>query len=359
MKKNIFQITENISLESGGLRTMISLLDKNINATSAYCSKILTLKKEPSDLFQALKSQSNPWCYTTEFVSNLHKNVNKEDIVHSHGVWMHPQYAANKFSKKHHIKSVLTSHGMLQPYLLNDKGFKKKIYLDCVLKKILDTTSVLHAITDDEKNNLSKLTKNRNIEVIPNLINMNIESPAAYNAEEEYILYLGRFHRVKGLELLLKAFSQIKNKYIKLKLAGFSNQYFLDIMKMYQNENIIKRIEFVGEKNGMEKDLLYANAKVFVSPSYSEVIGMVNLEAAMQKTPVITTFNTGLDKNWSKNGGILINPAVEELTIALDDATSWDNIERIDRGSKLFNFVYQQYSWDKKGFLWQELYDNI
>ena len=357
MKKTIFQITEDISLESGGLRSMICELDNYINSLSGAESKIITCNKEISDSFQLCKTVANPWNYSKEFVSFLNENVSKNDILHSHGVWMHPQFATNKFAKKQHVKTILTSHGMLQPYLLNDKGFKKKIYFDLVLKKILDSTNVLHAITQDEKNNLSKLTKNKNIEVIPNLITMNCDAVVRYNPNEDYILYLGRFHKVKGLELLINAFSKMQNKKIKLKLAGFSNQYFLDILKSIQNHDCYSRIEFVGAKTGVEKEQLFASARVFVAPSHSEVIGMVNLEAARQKTPVITTFNTSLHHEWSSNGGTLINPVVEELTNALNDAAKWSEFERKDRGEKLFDFVYDQYSWEKKGILWQQLYN--
>ena len=79
---------------------------------------------------------------------------------------------------------------------------------------------------------------------------------------------------------------------------------------------------------------LFKNAFVFVAPSHSEVIGMVNLEAAILQTPVITTFQTGLLKDWSKNGGFLIEPTENEilkrypdvLEILLCDQTTKNNI---------------------------------
>ena len=83
---------------------------------------------------------------------------------------------------------------------------------------------------------------------------------------------------------------------------------------------------------------------------------MVNLEAATFGTPVITTYNTGLSKEWNNNGGILINPIQDELIQALNIVSDMSQEERYDRGYSLRNFVYNNYSWQKKGHLWNELY---
>ena len=86
---------------------------------------------------------------------------------------------------------------------------------------------------------------------------------------------------------------------------------------------------------------------------------MVNLEAAACKTPVITTFQTGLKKEWGKNGGILINPNVSELKNAIIESYNWNNNERIERGKHLYEFTQNNYSWDKKAWLWHELYESL
>lgn len=86
---------------------------------------------------------------------------------------------------------------------------------------------------------------------------------------------------------------------------------------------------------------------------------MVNLEAAMCKTPVITTYNSGINPDWNKNGGLMINPEVSELVTALEEACQWSTAERIDRGIQLSNYVLNQYSWERKGHLWDDFYNSI
>jgi hypothetical protein len=74
------------------------------------------------------------------------------------------------------------------------------------------------------------------------------------------------------------------------------------------------------------------------SPSHSEAVGMVNLEAAAASIPVITTHNTGL-YDWEVGGGILVQPQTEELTKALTQVFSWIQRERNERGRRLRQLV--------------------
>lgn len=358
--KEIFHIAEDLTYESGGLRTMISKLDHYLNSSDDFKSKVITLQKEVSDSFHELHSKRNAWHYNSDLSTYLQKTIQSNSIIHLHGVWMYPQYIASKIARIKKAPSVLTAHGMLEPYLFQDKGFKKQVYYHLILKKLLQNTTVLHAITSNEKENLYRLSGHKNIVEIPNLISIDENSKSdLFNPEEDYFLFLGRFHKVKGIELLIQAFEKIENKKIKLKLAGFPNEYSQTIKKLIESKNLNSRIECVGECIGDEKVKLFGQARAFVNPSYSEVIGMVNLEAASLKTPVITTWNTGLKKEWNNNGGILIEPELENLTQALNEASHWSTNERIKRGNQLSEFTYNEYSWEKKGWLWNELYNDL
>jgi hypothetical protein len=55
----------------------------------------------------------------------------------------------------------------------------------------------------------------------------------------------------------------------------------------------------------------------------------------------------------------MIHPNVPELITALDEACRWSTAERIDRGIQLSNYVLNQYSWERKGHLWDDFYNSI
>jgi glycosyltransferase involved in cell wall biosynthesis len=358
--KNIFQVVEKISKEMGGLRTSVTSIDDYINSQDNFNSTILTSKKEKEDTYVEFVPQKiDFWCYSTDLKTYLETNISKADIVHTHGVFMYPQYISCKIAENQKIPYLITAHGMLEPYL-NKGSIKKKVYSKLFLDNMLKKASAIHAITPFEKNNLFCLTKHKNIVEIPNFISFS-EIPVLeiYNPTEEYLLYLGRIHEGKGLDILIQSISKIDNTKIKLKIVGTENEYSEVLKKLSRDLNIDDRIDFMGGVYGHEKYKLYTNAKVMVAPSFSEVIGMVNLEAAACKTPVITTFNTGINPNWNTSGGIMINPNTDELINAINQSVNWSTGERNQRGYTLSDFVRKNYSWEEKGYLWNELYNSL
>ena len=359
--KSIYQIATNVTLVGGGQRTAVSNINNFINKNNNFSSLILTNDKEENDPFIHLPSDKFVfWNYSSELTNYLTSNIKNIDIMHLHGVFMHTQYASSKIALKNEIPYIITPHGMLEPWYLKDKRFKKKLYLTLLLKKILAQSKIIHAITPFEKENLYQLSRHKNIVEIPNFINHSeLPDNLIYNPNEEYLLFLSRIHPGKGLDILLQSMCKIENKKIKLKIVGAENSYSVILKKMAFDLGIQDRIEFLGAVYGDEKYALFANAKAFIAPSYSEAIGMVNLEAAICKTPVVTTFNTGINPQWNQSGGIMINPNSEELTLAINDVMSWSDEERSQRGLELSKFVIDNYSWERKGKMWEELYSSI
>ena len=359
--KKIYHITEDMSFNSGGVRTVLVNLDNYLNNTSDLNSTILSNFKEPNDPYIDFNpSGFKMWNYSAGYKNFISSQIKTLDVLHLHGVFMHPQFTASKQASRHNVPYIVSPHGMLEPWHLNDKQTKKGIYLKLVLEKMLAKSSMLHAITPLEKDNLFKLTKHKNIFEIPNFINYTkIPNKLTYSPKDDYILFLGRIHPKKGLDILLESMTKIDNKKIKLKIVGEENLYSNELRSKCNNLLINDRIEFIGSVFGDEKYALYANAKAFVAPSFSEAIGMVNLEAAICKTPVITTFNTGINPEWNINGGLMINPKVDELTNAINIALSWTETERFERGNLLSEYVINNYSWEKKGYLWSDIYESL
>lgn len=359
--KNIYHLSENTSNTSGGLRPVIVNLDNYLNNNSLFTSSVITNYKEENDKFQEfVPSKLKAWNYAPELKDYILSQLSNIDIFHLHGTFMHTQFIGSKIALANNRPYVLTPHGMLEPWHLNDKKFKKSIYMSLFLERMLRKANLLHAITPIEKENLYHLTGHKNIFEIPNLIyTSNFQLETFKKTDENYLLFLSRIHPKKGLDILVEAMSKIEDKKIKLKVVGHENDYSNELKRKCASLQIENRIEFLGGVYGEEKYSLFKNARAFILPSYTEAIGMVNLEAAICETPVLTTYSTGIKHDWSKNGGILINSNVEELTKALNEITSWTEREIIDRGSMLKNYVIANYSWEKKGPLWDEFYNSI
>ena len=176
---------------------------------------------------------------------------------------------------------------------------KKTIYWKALSYPAFSKVDVIHAITPLEASHLGELFPGKRIALIPNsmvLFRWRGRQETSGVALSLSSCYSGRLHKKKGIELLIKAFAE----------AGISPSWSLVIAGSGTPE-YSKELKELARKIGVEgksflrrpclrseKWTLYKRAWVVVVPSYSEVVGMVNLEASAAGTPTITTRQTGL-----------------------------------------------------------------
>lgn len=111
-----------------------------------------------------------------------------------------------------------------------------------------------------------------------------------FNFPHEYIVHVGRFAKVKRHDILIKAFSRIKNKEIKLVLVGDGEEKNF-ILKLVKDLQLEERVIFAGfRKNPFP---VIKNAKLLVLSSDNEGFGNVLIEALILNTPIVSTNTLG------------------------------------------------------------------
>lgn len=288
-------------------------------------------------------------------------------IFHLHGVWSAPHYFAAKSAHCSGVPFVVTAHGMLEPWLWEQQGWrvhvKKQVYWKMLAYPVLKSASVIHAITPMEQQHLRVLFPKNHIEVIPNAIDMDefSEHGLVEVERERLILFLGRIEPKKGVDILLHAFAKAKiDRDWRVAIIGpvWSQAYQHELEQIVAENNLAACVTFVGPVFGEEKINWIRKAWVMAVPSHSEVVGLVNLEAAAYRLPTITTHQTGL-YDWEAGGGMLIKPNVLDMQTALEQACSWSVSERTDRGVLSRRLVEENYSWKAVMPLWMSLYESI
>lgn len=152
------------------------------------------------------------------------------------------------------------------------------------------------------------------------------------------MLYVGRIHPEKGLELLIKAFKALGGKW-KLQIVGPSDigaggggRSYIESLKLLADGG---NIEFKGPVYDMEVlNRLYAEASVFVYPSLAEqgeTFGLAPLEAmAWGCVPVISDLTCFRDFIRHEKNGVVFNHRSEDPAGSLKEA-----IERLKINSIL------------------------
>jgi len=294
----------------------------------------------------------------------LIKKINP-DVVHCHGCFSSLHVSAIRSTKKLGIPAIISSHGMLEPWLWKQKGVLyyclKWVYWNILLKPVLKHTNFTHAITDQESKTLKQ-----ELSGIPQIKISNAIDLAEYSVNQKvpsldrYLLFVGRIHPVKGVGLLIQAFRKASLEGVKLIIAGpdYDMEYTAKLKALVVDLNLSGKVSFVGSVHGEQKRQLFEKAWCVVVSSYSEVMALVNLESAASFTPTITTTMTGLS-DWEDGGGVLVEPELEPLTSAMIQVCNWSQDERMALGKRAQAFVEERYSWGVIGDQWVEAYNMI
>lgn len=313
---------------------------------------------------------ASAWRYTPGYEAACRRITDecRISVVHVHGVWMHPQYAAVQAASRLGVPIILTNHGLLEHWALREhKAFKKWLYLAAMRNRIFGKVTVFHAITPPNKAMIHKLFPKSRIELIPNSIDLDEVDGAGVSGvrqpgAEPYILFLGRLAPEKGIDLLIEAFGRARlPKDFRLVIAGPEElpRYGAYLRQLTAASAHSARVQFLGPIwNKAEKYRLMRDAWLVAVPSHSEVVSLVNLEASACATPTITTSATGLG-DWEEGGGLLTEPTVKDLTDSLGRGAQWSPSERTDRGRASRRLVEQRYSTRVTGPLWIELYRSL
>ena len=358
----ILHVTEDHSFMNTGITSAVDALARQIS--QAVDQEILSIGPEavpvPKGVQLTLLKAGLPggvWRAAPGQRSILRQSVTHANIVLLHGIWMWPQWAAAREAHRMRRPVILTTHGMLEPWIWQRQiwlhQLKKILYWRFMANPAFQHAAVVHALTPKEAKTLSAYFPGQRIEIIPSSLDLDqIDNTLADcpqdHAANPYILFLGRLHPVKGIDLLIQSFARLRIGEVKLKIAGSIQEkdksYYRYLSDLVRQLGLEKQVEFLDSVQGKEKWNLYRNAWAFYLPSHSEGFAMVNLEASACRTPVITTFQSGVTDLWATHGGILIQPDVDQIAESLIQVTQWTKDERDRRGNSLRRLIEQTYS---------------
>lgn len=259
--------------------------------------------------------------FSLALFNELKRIITHYDLMHITAVWNFPVWAGYYLSKKYNIPYLISTHGaLMKNAFVYRKQLIKKFYLSLIAKNYLKNAKAIHFTTLIEKDEtLSVFPDIANFMILPNGVetkvffkNKNYENPFNH---QSYILYVGRIHRIKGLDILLKAMKGILNKELILVLAGPDEHGYKKVLeKLAAGLNISAYLKFTGQVGMTELLQLFKNAKILVLPSFSENFGMSAVEAMACGTPILISNKVGLFLEiQNENAGIIVTTTPEDI----------------------------------------------
>ena len=281
--------------------------------------------------------------HTNSFSDFLKEKICEYDILHIHEMWHYLHYLSAKISIKNKIPYIITPHGGLEKRRLNN--IKKYIFAHLIEKKICDNAKYIHSLTKFENQDILSLSPNAKTIIIPNGVNIkpsfqnSCDIYSKYNIDQraKKILFLGRLHKDKGLDLLINSFKKesINNNW-NLIIAGPDQGNYEEVYK--NNKNII----FTGLVEGVEKLNLLNIVDVFILPSYGEGFSISVLEAMSFKIPVIISKYCYFPEVEEFNTGIIIDLNQESIGNALNKILMNQSLQ-YKMGNNGFDLVKKKY----------------
>ena len=313
-------------------------------------------KKETLDNFTI--KRSHVWFRISLFFLNpgIYFQMMKDspDIIHTVGIRSFQSFIAAIVAKKKKIPLVISDQGGLttHPDLKSGGIFKKILYKLQVpmINFIINNSTKISVANEYEKKIFEKFNQTSKIEIIRNGINLETMKIKTNNFKKKhgislpFVLFIGRFSKVKGIDILLHAIKILKNKpelkNISFVIMGVDFGFENQMIKMIDDLGIKEKIHLITNPSRDDVIAAYSESEFLVLPSRWELSPLTPLEGFAFKKPVISTNVHGIPSTITdrKNGILVKNEDFHELAEAIMELIN-DKQKCLEYGLSGYNLV--------------------
>ena len=313
-------------------------------------------KKETLDNFTI--KRSHVWFRINLFFLNpgIYFQMMKDspDIIHTVGIRSFQSFIATIVAKKKKIPLVISDQGGLTTHPdLKSGGILKKILYKLqvpMINFIINNSTKISVANEYEKKIFEKFNQTSKIEIIRNGINLETMKIKTNNFKKKhgislpFVLFIGRFSKVKGIDILLQAIKILKNKpelkNISFVIMGVDFGFQNQMIKMIDDLGIKEKIHLITNPSRDDVIAAYSESEFLVLPSRWELSPLTPLEGFAFKKPVISTNVHGIPSTITdrKNGILVKNEDFHELAEAIMELIN-DKQKCLEYGLSGYNLV--------------------
>jgi len=359
-------LTGTVSRRSGGLAGAIAPLAKELaylgNEIILFSGSVGSEKLDGNWTGVEVNLLQLRWPLMMNNLAGLGRalDLSMIDVLHVHGLWTFTSFSANRWRRRCGKPSLVSPHGMLDPWALSNSRWKKKLVSTLYESENLRDSSCIHALCQSEYRAIRSYGLTNPVAIIPNGVDvpqLESSSPSMNWLNRlpdtvRVLLFLGRIHPKKGLNNLLRAFAMTRIRFPELAeswclvIAGWDqNGHQADLIRLCQTLGIKKHVVFVGPQFDNDKIACLNRADAFVLPSFSEGLPMSVLEAWSYGLPVLMTTQCNLPDGFVCNAAIQIEPDVESISDGLFNVFNLTDEQLLEIGKNGLKLVREQFSW--------------
>ena len=301
------------------------------------------------------------------------REVRNFDIVHIHGYRTFQNGVIYYFVKKYEVPYILQAHGSL-PRIMAKQSLKWLYDVLFGYRLLRDAAKVIALSRVEAEQYRSMGIPEEKIAIIPNGIDLSeyAELPPKgvfkkkFNIPEDrkIILYLGRIHRIKGIDFLVRAYAYlIKKTDLKdciLVIAGPDDGYMDKAIRLVNNLKIIGSVLFTGMLTEKEKVSAYVDSSIVVNVEPRNVFGLVPLEAAACSTPVIVSKDNAISEVICEGKfGFSIRYGDDIALAKTMEAILKDEEFANEMGKRGREYIFAKFDWSKMVAKLEKVYEEV
>jgi len=307
---------------------------------------------------------------TPTFVKAVRHNLKGFDVIHLYGARTTLHISTYHYAKKYGVPYILRAAGGILPFGTM-QGFKRLFDMLFGYRILKDAAKVIagNEVEIDEHKRMG--VDEDKITIISPAYDIDAFShPPAFGQfrkkfgikEKHIILFLGRIHKIKGIDFLAESFHELAQYRddVALAIAGPDDGYQTALESLVRKLDLSTRVLFTGFLDGEDKLSALVDATMLVQTSIYERGPGSPFEAILCNTPIIVTRDTGCGEIVAEvDAGYLVQYGnVKELTNAMQKIL--DNpAEATSKAQKAKEYIIANLSYEKMVEEYERLYESV
>ena len=347
----ILSFVSSLDLSSGGPSRSVPMLVKGL-AELGVDITLMTIRSENMNIHAIEGTTAKLKVLSPSFSrKEIAKYLADErfELIQIQSMWDLPYHKVMVEARKLNIPYIVTPRGMLEPWSLSQKKWKKKLAWWLYQRNDVQKSACVFTTAKMEAEHVRELGITTCKAVIPNGIETDgYPCKSSVGHVKKQVLFLSRVHVKKGIELLFEAWKRLHSDYADWQLFVIGNgeaEYIHSLENRVENLGLKDSIKILPPVFGEAKINVYQESALFCLPSFSENFGMVIAEAMSCGTPVITTTNCPWNILNETNTGWCIDLSVDNLEHALREGMRMDANALYDMGQRASKLIFDNFDY--------------